>query len=154
MIVRPMTRSDLEAVGAIAESIGMFPAVMLGDMTAPYLSGGSDEGWIVAEGETGVEGAAHFAPERMTDRAWNLLFIAVRSDRHGAGVGRELMAEAEHALRARDARLVLVDTSGSSGFSRTRAFYARLGNDFEARVRDYYQAGEDKITFRKLLGPG
>ncbi len=36
-------------------------------------------------------------------------------------------------------------------FERTRAFYRSLGYEEEARIRSFYQAGEDKIVYRKLL---
>jgi hypothetical protein len=36
-------------------------------------------------------------------------------------------------------------------FERTRAFYAKNGYDQEARIRDFYKSGEDKIVFRKAL---
>ena len=38
--------------------------------------------------------------------------------------------------------------------SRARAFYLSCGYDEEARVRDYYEAGDDMVLFRKdLSGP-
>jgi len=46
---------------------------------------------------------------------------------------------------------VLVETSGSSDFERTRAFYAKCGYEAEARIRDYYAAGEAMVMFRKAL---
>ncbi|CAN0589115.1 unnamed protein product [Ectocarpus sp. 12 AP-2014] len=48
-------------------------------------------------------------------------------------------------------RVLLVETSGNAGFARTRAFYAQAGYEEEARIREFYAAGEDKIIFRKAL---
>jgi hypothetical protein len=36
-------------------------------------------------------------------------------------------------------------------FARTRAFYLREGYAQEARIREFYAVGEDKIVFRKAL---
>jgi RimJ/RimL family protein N-acetyltransferase len=36
-------------------------------------------------------------------------------------------------------------------FERTQAFYLRCGYEKEAQIREFYQAGEDKIVFRKSL---
>ena len=36
-------------------------------------------------------------------------------------------------------------------FLATRAFYRRNGYDEEARIRDFYGPGEDKIVFWKAL---
>ena len=56
-------------------------------------------------------------------------------------------------MTERGERVLLVETSGLPGFERTRAFYRKLGYDEEARIRDFYQAGEDKVVFRKALAP-
>ena len=33
----------------------------------------------------------------------------------------------------------------------SRQFYCKNGYDEEARIREFYQAGEDKVVFRKVL---
>jgi ribosomal protein S18 acetylase RimI-like enzyme len=48
-------------------------------------------------------------------------------------------------------RVLLVETSGTPDFERTRAFYRKCGYEEEARIRDFYQAGADKIVYRKAL---
>jgi ribosomal protein S18 acetylase RimI-like enzyme len=81
--------------------------------------------------------------------------IAVRPDRQRQGRGAALLRHVEQALAARDGRLLLVETSGLASFERTRAFYRKCGYDEEARIRDFYKAGEDKVVFRKALAaPG
>lgn len=88
----------------------------------------------------------------MTQGTWNLLLIAVHPDRQGRGFGSALMRHIEETLAARGERLLLVETSGSSGFERTRDFYRKIGYHEEAPIREFYQAGEDKVVFRKALG--
>ena len=61
------------------------------------------------------------------------------------------MRYAEAALAARGERVLLVEPSGTDGFEVPRAFYRRLGYDEEARIREFYAAGDDKIIFRKAL---
>jgi ribosomal protein S18 acetylase RimI-like enzyme len=61
------------------------------------------------------------------------------------------MRHMENALRANGQRLLLVETSGLPIYERTRAFYAKCGYEEEARIRDFYTAGDDKIVFRKAL---
>lgn len=41
--------------------------------------------------------------------------------------------------------------SGLDSFELTRSFYRKNGYDEEARIRDFYRAGDDKIVFRKAL---
>ena len=131
----------------------MFPAALLDEMMAPYLAAPSGpDRWLVQEDEGQVVAVAYVAPERLTAGTWNLLCIAVRPDRQSRGVGRALVAAVEAVVREQTGRVLLVETSGAPAFARTRAFYRQLGYTEEARLRDYYQAGEDKVVFRKPLG--
>ncbi len=54
-------------------------------------------------------------------------------------------------MTARGGRMLLVETSGLPDFERTRAFYRKCGYEEEARIRDFYAAGDDKVVFRKVL---
>jgi ribosomal protein S18 acetylase RimI-like enzyme len=45
----------------------------------------------------------------------------------------------------------LVETSGLPKYDRARAFYTKCGYEEEARIRDFYTTGDDKIVFRKAL---
>ena len=87
----------------------------------------------------------------MTDGTWNLLFIAVRPNLRGQGHGTALVHHIEQLLTGRGERILLVETSGTAELGRTRAFYRKYGFNEEARIRDYYRAGDDKIIFRKDL---
>lgn len=64
------------------------------------------------------------------------------------------MRHVEHELRLAGARVLLIETSGVPEFAAQRSFYAGLGYHEEARIRDFYAAGDDKIVFWKLLTAG
>ena len=87
----------------------------------------------------------------MTEGTWNVLAIAVHPDAQGRGHGSALMRHIEASLAERGERVLLVETSGVPAFDRTRAFYRGLDYDEEARIRDYWAAGDDKVVFRKAL---
>lgn len=126
-------------------------AVQFDTLSAPFLRGdGGDDHWLVAD-DGGPVAVAYFTTERMTEGTWNLLLIAVLPTMQSQGIGAALMRSIEADLAARGQRVLLVETSGLPQFARTRAFYLRDGYEEEARIRDFYQAGEDKVIFRKLL---
>jgi ribosomal protein S18 acetylase RimI-like enzyme len=150
-LIRPLERGDLERVGYLVDINDMFPSHMLEDMTTPFFAGNNaTHRWLVFDHD-GVDGVAYYVPEQLTAGTWNLLLIAVDPKRHGEGIGSALMKFVEAELEKDGQRILLVETSGTSRFERTRSFYKMLGYDSEARIRDYYAAGDDKVIFRKSL---
>jgi ribosomal protein S18 acetylase RimI-like enzyme len=155
-MIRPATSDDSVALVALAVAAGLFGAQEtepLAQVLADHFAGAADEGdvWLVDLDEAGLRGVAYYSPAPMTDGTWYLKMIAVRPERQGQGYGTALMRHVEDALRQAGQRVLLVETSGLPEFARTRAFYARCGYDEEARVREYYKAGEDMVLFRKAL---
>ncbi len=151
-MIRHLTSPDLPALKQVIEATDLFPPDMLDDMAAPFLRGDSAAGFWLTDDDGGPVAVAYCVPERMTSGTWNLLLIAVRPDRQGQGRGAALTRHAEALLKAAGGRILLVETSGLPEFAGTRAFYLRLGFREEARIRDFYRGGEDKIVFRKVLG--
>ena len=96
-------------------------------------------------------GYACFGPTPMTDRAYDLYWLAVHPEAQGAGVGRALVHHVETELAERAARLLVVETSSRPDYAHTRAFYARLGYRQAAVVRDFYAPADDRIIFTTRL---
>ena len=150
-MIRALTTNDIEAAKIVIDEVGLFPSEMLGDMAGPALdSGTADELWLVDDCES-VAGLLDCAPERMTSGTWNNLLLAVRPHLYGQGIGAGLLQHMEELLRGRDCRIPLVETSGLPEFERTRRFYRHVGYEREGCIRDFYDAGEDKVIFRKAL---
>ncbi|MEM6358259.1 MAG: GNAT family N-acetyltransferase, partial [Pseudomonadota bacterium] len=75
----------------------------------------------------------------------------VRPDLQGKRLGTALVQAAESYLKDKGQRILIVDTSGTDDFALTRKFYAQNGYDEEARIRDFWAEGDDKVIFRKAL---
>jgi len=152
MITRPLALRDVAALRAVIDATGLFPGALLDGMTKPYLAGDVEEEiWLTADQDGAPVALAYAAAERMTEGTWNMLLIAVHPERQRRGLGGALVAAVKSLLRARDARLLLVETSGLAEFDETRRFYVGLGFAQEGRIRDYYKRGEDKIIFATSL---
>lgn len=154
-MIRPTTPDDTAVLIALADTTGLFGMNQLeelGEMLSDYFSANSDSDrfWIVDD-DNGAVGVAYCEMERMTDGTWNLQLIAIQPDRQGQGRGATLLGYVEQTLTAGGGRVLLVETSGLPDFERTRAFYRKCGYDEEARIRDFYKAGDDKIVYRKAL---
>lgn len=151
MVIRPVLRGDLAALGRVVRETGLFPEEMLEGMVAPWFAAPEVAVWLVAEGADGVCGFCHAVPEALTDGTWNLLALAVHPAAQGRGVAAALVTAAEGELRQRRARLCIVDTAGTDDTAVARRLYARLGYAEEARIRDFWAEGVDKVTFAKRL---
>ena len=151
VIIRELRRDDMSALRSIIDGTGLFPSEMLVAMAEPFLAGGSNHHWWVAVTREKVVGFAYIEPERMTEGTYNLLLIAVDPTLQGAGIGRAIVDGLSERLRRLGGRILLVETSSLDEFAGTRAFYDVQGFTKEARIRDFYNAGEDKIVFWKQL---
>lgn len=150
--IRPVTVADIPTLKDVLDTVDLFPSEMLDDLIADYFSNPASEHlWFTAEEEGVPISIAYCEPERMTDGTWILLAIAVRSDCQGLGVGGEMMRYVEDLLATRGQRILLVETSSLPEFEQTRTFYRNNGYHEEARIRDFYQHGDDKLVFRKSL---
>ena len=150
--IRLATQADAPVVNAISLETGLSD----GDEDLSLLEPMDDDHtWIVLEHASGaVIGAAYFGPEGHSDRVWNLYFLAVTAEHQGGGTGSALVAYVEANLRTRGeevAKLLLIETSSVESFAPARAFYEKLGYVEEARIREYYGPGDDKVVFWKLL---
>ena len=154
-MIREMTAQDVDAAVGIAIDVKMFPAEAIDFLRAHahgWLEAGKQPGtWVVDEVDGTVLGVAFYEPRDATDRVWYLTLIAVSPRAHGQGRGAALMHFVESELRKADQRLLLIETSATPAYDKTRAFYAKLGYTEVARVPDYYEDGDDMVLFRKDL---
>ena len=151
-MIRPTTKDDFNALIAVATASGLFEpdqTEMLADMLQ---SPDENDVWFTDDDGSGPVGVAYFAPEKMTRGTWNLYLIAVHPDRQRQGRGKAILDHVQKWLAKRGERILLVETAGVDDFDYVRAFYANDGFETEARIRDFYEAGVDKVVFRKSLG--
>ncbi|KAJ0401427.1 hypothetical protein P43SY_000995 [Pythium insidiosum] len=157
--VRATERSDIPALKAVIDTSDLFPSEMLDDMIAPFFNvAATDEEprpeWLtLVDPASGPVGVAYAIHEKLTDRTWNLLLIAVHGDKRGRGLGSLLLGEVERVLKTqRDARILLVETSSTEAYSSTRRFYEKRGYARVAQIPEFYEDGDDKIVFHRRLG--
>lgn len=153
--IRPFEPSDREAVLATVRAAELLPdegvAEVAGELDAQIAGEPGAGEWLVDRVASGVAGVAFFAPERMTDRTWNLLMLAVHPDHQGQGRGSALVRAVERDLRSRGARLLVIETSGVPDFAGQRQFYTHLGYAQQGWVEDFYADGDAKVMFAKPL---
>ncbi len=152
MHVRPTRSGDLPALQLVLDETGVFPSELLPGMIEGFLSSEeSQDLWMTCDLDGAAVGFCYAVPEEFTEGTWNMLAIAVHPERQGAGHGGALVQALEAALRRQGHRVLIVDTSTTDEFSLTREFYRKNGYAEEARIRDFWAPGDDKVVFWKRL---
>ena len=151
--MRAYTAADGPAVVDLVVAAGMFGREEAGFLAEGVLESGDGATCVVEDADDGrgLASVLFYRPEDSADRAFDLTMIAVRPDLQGGGRGAALMRRAEDDLRGRGQRLLIVRTSGTPQYDRTRTFYRGLSYSEDARVPDYWTDGDDLVLFTKRL---
>ena len=150
--IRLVKRSDLPDLKQVLDTIELFPSAMLDDMIADFLNNPeTEEIWFTETDDGRPISIGYCAPEKLTDGTYNLYAIGVRSDIQSKGTGSRMMTFIETHLKENKKRILIVDTSGKAVFEPVRRFYEKLGYTKEAVIRDFWEEGDDKVTYWKRL---
>lgn len=154
-MIRPSTRDDIPSIMTLSRDSGLFlpeHLEILREMLIDFFDtpGEQERFWLTDE-DAGSVGIVFCEPEIMTLGTWNLRLIAVAPMLQGTGRGGLLLAHVENHLRQKHARLLIVDTSGKDEFAPVRQFYSKYGYFEESRIRGFFDDGDDKVTYTKIL---
>lgn len=150
--MRPIQQQDIPVLKRVIDSSELFPSEFLDEMLVTYFSNSNTSDiWITDEHNGTPIAVAYCAPEKMTEGTYNLYLIAIHKDHQGKGIGAKIMRYFEAMLTDKGVRILIVETSGLPSFELTRKFYDKLGYIREAVIRDFYEAGDDKVVFWKKL---
>ncbi len=157
--IRPVRPRDRGAIQRIVESTGNFTPLETAtalELVDEALARGESSGYLVYvlvdEGRT--VGYVCIGPTPLTLGTWDLYWIAVERTGQGRGYGQRLLAYAEDEVHRRGGRLLLIETSSQESYGATIRFYERAGYRLEARIRNFYKPGDDKLVFARDLDQG
>ncbi len=102
----------------------------------------------VAEGGE-VAGYICYGPTPATEGTYDIYWIAVSPAMQKKGIGRKLLAFGEDEIRKEKGRIIVIETSSQQKYHPTQQFYQKNGYVIEARLKDFYRPGDDKIVFIK-----
>ncbi len=150
--IRKVQLQDLPALKEVLDSSELFPSELLDEMMADYISNkDSTDIWFTCVYKTKPIALGYCAAEKLTKGTYNLYAIAVRKELQGQGIGGKMMNFIEKLLAQQGHRVLIVETSSLDQYALTRQFYLKLGYRQEARIKDFWNEGEDKIIFWKKL---
>lgn len=153
VVLRPLALSDLPSVETMTRAVGVFREdeipVALEVFEATAAGADTYEG-LAAERDGRLAGWIAWGPVPCTLGTFDLYWIVVDPVCHGQGIGTMLLGEMEVRVRGR-ARLIVVETAGRADYAGTRAFYAKHGYTAVSVIPDFYEPGDDRVTYVKTL---
>jgi ribosomal protein S18 acetylase RimI-like enzyme len=145
---RPADRARIEAItrgnrlfrpDEVPVALEVFDAAVGGDPS--YTA-------VVAEHDGRVAGWVCWGATPCTSGTFDMYWLAVDPDLHGAGIGSRLVTEMEQRL-AGTARLIVVETAGRPDYQPTRAFYEARGYRRTATIPGFYAPDDDLVVYVK-----
>lgn len=106
---------------------------------------------VAVSEEQEVVGFICYGDIPMTERRFDLYWVAVAPALGRQGVGRLLLTRMEAELRRQGPAKVYVDTSSTPGYDRARSFYEKNGYLVACVLQDFYRDGDDRVIYLKEL---
>ncbi|NTV45240.1 MAG: GNAT family N-acetyltransferase [Chlorobiales bacterium] len=98
-----------------------------------------------------VLGYVCFGKTPVTLTTFDLYWIATAIEAQGKGVGQALFDFTCNAITKQGGKLVVIETSSQPKYEKTWRFYEKIGCTVEARIKDFYAPGDDKLIYTKHL---
>ena len=150
--------ADLSELRRLVAATGVFyraERAIAFELLQERLRRGVASGYSFFFADIGAELAGYCAWGKvpLTERSYDLYWIAVDPSRQGLGIGQALMTLAERAVARRGGGGLYIETSSRKAYARTRRFYKAAGYRRVARLADFYAPGDHKIVFCKTIRP-
>lgn len=150
-------QQDIERVRQICTSTGFFREdetdVAVELVTEAFEKGQQESEYYFIFAMVGEEtcGFVCYGPTPCTVGTFDLYWIVVDNSFRGMGAGLKLVEQTELALRSIHARKLYIETSSTEKYLPTRNFYLKAGYREEARLKDFYLQGDDKVVYARYL---
>jgi len=148
--------SDIQSIRDIIVSTGFFydyEIEIAVELVKERLKEGESTGYYFVFAEIDGVAVAYscYGPITMSKTSFDLYWIATHNDYRGKGIGRKLLEETYIQAREMGCIILIAETSGLPHYISTRAFYDNNKFELEARLKDFYAVGDDKLFYTKRI---
>ncbi len=153
--IRKMEISDREQVIEIISRTKMFTAAEIDvatELIDIYLNNAQQRDYIIYVAEDAVKkvvGYACYGPTPGAEGTFDLYWIAVSPVVQNKGIGKQLLTFVEAEVINKNGRLIIIETSSQLKYKNTQQFYLNNNYKIEARIKDFYRVGDDRLIFVK-----
>ena len=150
-------KSDIVRIREIVESTRFFydhEIDIAVELVSERLNLGEQTGYyfVFAEADGVTVAYSCFGPIAMSKTSFDLYWIATHNDFRGKGIGKKLLDETFKQAGNMGCKILIAETSGLPHYAPTRAFYESTQFQLEARLKDFYTMGDDKLFYTKRIG--
>jgi GNAT superfamily N-acetyltransferase len=150
-------KRDINRVMEIVESTKFFydhEVEIAAELVAERLTHGESTGYFFVFAEVDGITVAYscYGPILMSKTCFDLYWIATHNDYRGKGIGKKLLEETFRQAKNMSCKIIIAETSGLEHYAPTRAFYDSNKFLLEARLKDFYTEGDDKLFYTKRIG--
>ena len=151
-----VTPADVAAIREVTASTGYFHGDEIdvaAELVEERLAKGAASGYefVLAECDGRLIGYTTFGPIPCTKSSFDWYWLAVRPELQGFGFGKQLLQHVETRSRTMGGTRLYCETSSRPQYSSTRFFYERMGFKLCEILDDYYDSGDGRATYVKLL---
>ncbi|WAC07308.1 MAG: GNAT family N-acetyltransferase [Thermodesulfobacteriota bacterium] len=157
IIIRPILACDKEKLFHLVKQRGTFNekeieiAIEVIEDTLTFPEKKEYYTFCALEDNGDIAGFICFGPIPMTDRCYDLYWIAVDEKFSRNGIGKKLLEAMENFVVKEKARRIYIDTSSTAPYTPARTFYENHGFRLVTVLLDFYRLGDDKIILMKEL---
>ena len=155
--IRKMIAQDRDVIFDIITKTDMFTQAEIDvamELIDIFLTKKEQQDYLIYVAESKgkeVVGYVCYGPTPATEGTFDLYWIAVSPTMQGKGIGKELLSFTENYVLRQKGRLIIIETSSQSKYQPTQQFYIKNKYVIEARIKDFYRRGDDRLIFVKRL---
>lgn len=149
--------ADIKRVTEIVESTKFFydhEIEVAAELVKERLESGESTGYyfVFADLDGITIAYSCYGPISMSKTCFDLYWIATHNSYRGKGIGKQLLEETFRQAGNMGCKIIIAETSGQEHYSPTRAFYISNKFELEAKLKDFYDEGDDKLFFTRRIG--
>lgn len=155
--IRKMISEDREAIKSILLRCDVFNQEEINcalELIDIYLNNLHQKDYFIASALNDNEeilGYACYGKSPLTDSVYDIYWLVVKPEYQRYGIGKRLLKYVEDEIIKLTGRMLLAETSSRGVYEKARRFYLKNGFTKEARVKDFYSQGDDKVIYKKIF---
>ncbi len=152
--IRPVAKKDVPSIKRIMRETIEFSKddqTTCAECLDAYFAHEPFYAFACAEENNKLLGFICYDKASIAKNVYELYWIVVAEKARGKGIARMLDDYFVKAAKRRGARILFTETESAVQYAKARCFYKSCGYKEMARVKDFYDDGNDKIIYGKRL---